>query len=83
LKNSGKWNFGGRMKIYVMFLEYDYEGYSEPSLTLDRDIALQYLNTNDGDSMTINVYEIIPDEEIKYIKSYFRRKRGKYIKDIE
>jgi hypothetical protein len=36
------------MRIYVMYVEYDYEGYGDPSLTTDRDKALKFINFNMG-----------------------------------
>jgi len=65
-----------------MYVEYDYEGYSDPSLTTDRDKAVKFINFNMGDGMTVDVYDTIPDEDIKLIKSYFRREEDKLIEEM-
>lgn len=71
------------MKIYIMYVGFDYEGKSEPSITANKQEALDFLNNNSGDDMNVDLYHFDQDNAKSFIKSYVRYNGKKRIEDIE
>lgn len=73
------------VKIYVLYSSYDYEGCSNPVVTSDPSEAVEFLNGNIGDEMTVEQWE--GDEQTfrgnwRLVKSWNRMPGQKLIKNL-